>query len=104
MALSASAVRLLTAAALALTGVWLALLVAGAVAAYRGAPITLQMWMVGLYPGCAFVPALYYLRRRRRAEDPKKIRDFTGVAVILTLMGIVIFGYTVYGLVQMYHQ
>jgi hypothetical protein len=49
--------------------------------------------MLSVYPGCALVPALYYLLRRRRADDPKKIRDITGTVVILTLMGIIVLGY-----------
>jgi hypothetical protein len=104
MTLSPYAIRLLTAMVLALNGMWLVLLAGGAVATARGAPVTVQMWMLSLYPGCAFVPALYYLLRRRRADDPKKIRDITGTTVILTLMGIIVFGYTVYGLTQMYSR
>lgn len=104
MTLSPSAIRVLSAAVLALNGVWLALLAAGAVAAYLGAPITVDMWMVSLYPGCASAPALYYLLRRRRAQDPKRIRDATGLAVVLTLMGVAVLAYTAYGLVQMYPQ
>jgi hypothetical protein len=102
MTLSASAIRLWSAAILALNGVWLAMLAGGAVAASFGVPTTVEMWMTSLYPGCAFVPALYNLRRRRLAQDPKKIHDTTGVAIILTVMGVVIFGSTVYSLVQMY--
>jgi hypothetical protein len=35
-------------------------------------------------------------------EDPKKIRDLTGTSMILTVMGVVLSGSTVYSLVQMY--
>jgi hypothetical protein len=58
MTLSPYAVRLLTATVLALNGVWLAMLAGGAVAVSFGVPITWEMWMFSLYPGCAFVPAL----------------------------------------------
>ncbi|MEV6596702.1 hypothetical protein AB0M36_07520 [Actinoplanes sp. NPDC051346] len=102
MTLSPYAIRLLTAAVLALNGIWLAMLAGGAVAATRDVPITWEMWMFSLTPGCAFVPALYYLLRRQRAEDPKKVRDFTGMAVVLTVMGVLVFGSTVYSLVQAY--
>ncbi|GAB1690916.1 hypothetical protein [Krasilnikovia sp. M28-CT-15] len=102
MTLSPYAIRLLTAAVLALNGVWLAMLAGGVVVASRGAPITWEMWMFSLTPGYAFVPALYYLLRRRRAVDPKKIRDCTGMAVALTVMGVLVFGSTVYSLVQAY--
>ena len=102
MTLSPQALRLWTAATLALAGTWLLLLAGGAVAVNRGASITAQMWMTSVYPGCAFLPALYYLLRRRREQDPDKIRKFAGLAVVLTLMGVIVFGSTVYSLVQMY--
>jgi hypothetical protein len=102
MTLSPYAIRWLTAAVFALTGVWLLLLAGGAVATSLGASITVQMWMASLFPGCAFAPALYYLRRRRRTQDLEKIRAYTGLAVILTLMGVVLFGTTIYNLIQMY--
>jgi hypothetical protein len=100
MTLSPFAIRVLTAVVLAFNGIWLAMLAGGAWAASRGTAITWQMWMLSLYPGCAFVPALYCLLRRRRAEDPKKIRDFTGTAVILTGMGVIVLASTLYSLVQ----
>jgi hypothetical protein len=100
MTLSPYAIRWLTAAVFVLTGVWLVMLAGGAVATSLGASITVQMWMASLFPGCAFVPALYYLRRR--TQDPEKIRAYTGLALVLTLMGVVVFGTTVYNLVQMY--
>jgi hypothetical protein len=60
------------------------------------------LWMVALCPGYAFVPALYYLWRRRRTEQPAKARDFTGRASLLTLMGVAIVGYSAYALVRMW--
>jgi hypothetical protein len=104
MILSPRAIRLLTTAVLGLNVVWLGMLAGGAVAASTDASITVEMWMVSLYPGCAFVPALYYLLRRRRTHDPQRIRHFTSMAVILTLMGVIVLGSTVYSLVQMYPQ
>src|SRR3954468_14587374 len=104
MMLSPRALRLLTVAVLALNGIWLIMAIGSAIAAATNASFTVEIWMLSLYPGCAFIPALYYLVRRRRTRDPKRLRHFTSMAVILTLMGVVVLGYTIYDLVQMHSQ
>ena len=104
MMLSPRAWRLLTVAVLVLNGFWLIMVVGCAVAAATDTSFTVEMWLISLYPGCAFIPALYYLVRRRRTRDPKRVPHFTSMAVILTLMGVIVLGYTIYGLAHMYPQ